>query len=47
MSELFEIPEEIYDEEQWEEMNLQFIDPDYERNTLELEDVSFKEFGGK
>lgn len=31
----------------WEEMNLQFIDPDYERNTLELEDVSFKEFGGK
>ena len=31
----------------WEKMNLQFIDPDYERNTLELEDVSFKEFGGK
>ncbi len=31
----------------WEDMNLQFIDPDYERNTLELEDVSFKEFGGK
>lgn len=31
----------------WEKMNLQFIDPDYERNTLELEDVSFKELGGK
>ena len=31
----------------WEKMNLQFIDPDYERNTLELEDVSYKEFGGK
>lgn len=31
----------------WENMNLQFIDPDYERNTLELEDVSFKKFGGK
>lgn len=30
----------------WAKMNLQFIDPDYERNTLELEDVSFKEFGG-
>ena len=31
----------------WAKMNLQFIDPDYERNTLDLEDVSFKEFGGK
>lgn len=31
----------------WEDMNLQFLDPDYGRNTLELEDVSFKEFGGK
>ena len=31
----------------WEDMDLQFIDPDYGRNTLELEDVSYKEFGGK
>ena len=31
----------------WEKMNLQFIDPDYKRNTLDLEDVSYKEFGGK
>lgn len=31
----------------WERMNLQFIDPEYERNTLELENVSYKEFGGK
>lgn len=33
--------------ESWKDMNLQFIDPDYGRNTLELEDVSYKEFGGK
>ena len=31
----------------WAKMNLQFIDPDYERNTLDLEDVSYKEFGWK
>lgn len=31
----------------WERMSLQFIDPDYERNTLDLEDVSYKEWGGK
>ena len=48
---VFPMEVENYTEEylysSWEKMNLQFIDPDYERNALELEDVSFKEFGGK
>ena len=48
---VFPMEVENYTEEylysSWEKMNLQFIDPDYERNTLDLEDVSFKEFGGK
>lgn len=43
----FENYTEEYLYKRWAKMNLQFIDPDYERNTLELEDVLFKEIGGK
>ena len=43
----FEGFNEEYLYKRWEKMNLQFIDPEYERNTLDLEDVSYKEFGGK
>lgn len=48
---VFPMEVENYTEEylysSWKKMNLQFIDPDYERNTLELEDVSYKKFGGR
>lgn len=43
----FENYTEEYLYKSWAKINLQFIDPDHKRNTLDLEDVLYKEFGEK